>query len=85
MPLSIREIAAFASLGILEPGIAYLLGLIGLVHVDAIDAVIIQASESMMIVLLSIVIYGQIRPCLYRSMPANCRIGFCPCAIAYGV
>lgn len=58
MPLSILEIAAIASLGTLEPGMAYLLGLIGLVHVVAIDAVIIQASESMMIVLLSIVIYG---------------------------
>jgi drug/metabolite transporter (DMT)-like permease len=58
MPISIREIAAFASLGILEPGMAYLLGLIGLVYVDASDAVIIQASESLMIVFLSIIIYG---------------------------
>jgi len=51
--LNRRSLLLAAALGLLEPGIAYLLGLIGLVHVLAGDATLIQASEAIMIVVLS--------------------------------
>lgn len=42
-----------SGLGLLEPGVAYLLGLIGLVWIGAGTATLIQASEAIMIVVVS--------------------------------
>lgn len=51
-----REIARYAWLGLLEPGLAYLLGLIGLTDMKAGPATLIQSSEAIMIVIVSAVI-----------------------------
>ncbi|MCA3560951.1 MAG: DMT family transporter [Aestuariivirga sp.] len=48
-----------ALLGLLEPGLAYLLGLIGLVSVGAGVATLIQASEAIMILVLAAVLLAQ--------------------------
>ncbi len=45
-----------AWLGLLEPGIAHLFGLIGLKYMNASGATLIQSSESIMIVILSAII-----------------------------
>lgn len=47
---SFKEIAPIAVLGLLEPGLAYLLGLIGLTDMSAGGATLIQASEALMII-----------------------------------
>lgn len=54
-----RTSAALAALGLLEPGTAYLLGLIGLVSVGAGVATLIQASEAIMIVLVAAILLRQ--------------------------
>lgn len=46
-------------LGLLEPGAAYLLGLIGLVWIGAGVATLIQASEAILIVVVSVVLLGE--------------------------
>lgn len=51
-----REIMRYAWLGLLEPGLAYLLGLIGLTDMKAGAATLIQSSEAIMIVVASVVI-----------------------------
>lgn len=51
-----REITRYAWLGLLEPGLAYLLGLIGLTDMKAGAATLIQSSEAIMIVVASVVI-----------------------------
>src|SRR5579864_1263009 len=43
--LPFREIIKFAWLGLLEPGLAYLLGLTGLADINASGATLIQSSE----------------------------------------
>ncbi|WP_042446150.1 DMT family transporter [Azospirillum sp. B510] len=48
-----RNCRVITLLGLLEPGAAYLLGLIGLVSIRAGDATLIQAFEAIMIVVLS--------------------------------
>lgn len=53
-------LAPIAVLGLLEPGLAYLLGLIGLTDVGAGAATLIQASEAIMIVILSALVFRQI-------------------------
>jgi len=50
-------IIKFAWLGLLEPGLAYLLGLIGLTDTGAGSSTLIQSSESIMIVILSAVLF----------------------------
>ena len=52
---SVRGALRLAWLGLLEPGFAYLLGLSGLADMEAGPAAIIQASESIMIIVLSAV------------------------------
>ncbi|QND54600.1 DMT family transporter (plasmid) [Phyllobacterium sp. 628] len=51
-----QEIARYAWLGVLEPGLAYLFGLIGLTDMKAGAATLIQSSEAIMIVVVSVVI-----------------------------
>lgn len=51
-----REIAQYAWLGLLEPGLAYLLGLIGLTDMKAGPATLVQSSEAIMIVIVSAVL-----------------------------
>jgi drug/metabolite transporter (DMT)-like permease len=58
-PISFRTVARFASLGLLEPGLAYLLGLIGLVQTQASTATLILGSESVMIIGLSALLFGE--------------------------
>ena len=50
-----KNILKFGSLGFLEPFAAYFLGLIGLSTIEASQATLIQATEAMMIVMLSVV------------------------------
>ena len=57
--LALREIAKFAWLGLLEPGLAYLLGLTGLADTDASGATLIQSSESVMIVAVSAILFRE--------------------------
>src|SRR5581483_8923151 len=42
--------------GLLEPGLAYLLGLIGLTDINATGATMIQSSEAIMIVVVSAIL-----------------------------
>jgi len=53
----------FASLGLLEPGLTYLLALAGLAHTRASTASLIGSSESMMIIGLSTLLFAE-RPTL---------------------
>jgi drug/metabolite transporter (DMT)-like permease len=48
-----RDIVRYAWLGLLEPGLAYLLGLIGLTDLTAGGATLIQSSEAILIVAVS--------------------------------
>ena len=57
------QIAPFAWLGVLEPGLAYWLGLLGLEGTDASVATLIQASESIVIVIVSAILFQE-RPTL---------------------
>jgi drug/metabolite transporter (DMT)-like permease len=54
-----KELWRFAWLGLLEPGLAYLLGLTGLVDTTAGAATLILTSESLMIMLLSYFMLGE--------------------------
>lgn len=53
-------LAPIAVLGLLEPGLAYLLGLIGLTDIGAGSATLIFASEAILIVVVSALIFRQI-------------------------
>ena len=55
--LAPAEVARFASLGLLEPWLAYLLGLIGLAVTRASNATLIQASEAIMIIAISVLLF----------------------------
>ena len=57
--LAFADVAKFASLGFLEPGLAYLLGLIGLSVTGASNAVLIQATEAIMIIAVSAVLFRE--------------------------
>jgi len=59
-----RTVAKFAWLGLLEPGLAYLLDLTGLANTEASGATLIQSSESILIVLASAM--------LFREWPSRC-------------
>lgn len=54
----LRALKTIAALGLLEPGLAYLLGLVGLTAIGAGAATLIQASEAIMIVGLSALLLG---------------------------
>lgn len=56
----LMALAPIAILGLLEPGLAYLLGLIALTDVGAGSATLILASEAIMIVILSALLFRQI-------------------------
>jgi len=58
-PIAFRTVARFASLGLLEPGLAYLLDLIGLEHTQASTATLILSTESVMIIALSALLFGE--------------------------
>ena len=53
------ELLRVAWLGLLEPGLAYMLGLFGLAQVGAAQATLIQSAEGIMIVLVSAVVFRQ--------------------------
>ena len=53
-----RDIARFAWLGVLEPGLAFLVFLIGLTDIKAGAATLIQSSEAIMIVIVSACLLG---------------------------
>ncbi len=57
--LPFKIITKFAWLGLLEPATAYFLGLIGLDAIDASIATLVQATESMMIVFLSVLFFKE--------------------------
>jgi drug/metabolite transporter (DMT)-like permease len=54
-----KDIRYIAALGLLEPGLAYLLGLIGLVSIGAGVATLIQATEAIMIVAVSALLFKE--------------------------
>jgi drug/metabolite transporter (DMT)-like permease len=58
-PIAFRTVARFASLGLLEPGLAYLLDLIGLEHTLASTSSLILSTESVMIIGLSALLFGE--------------------------
>ncbi len=58
-PLPFKTITKFAWLGLLEPAAAYYLGLIGLNAIDASIATLVQATESIMIVFLSVLFFKE--------------------------
>jgi drug/metabolite transporter (DMT)-like permease len=64
-------LAPIAILGLLEPGLAYLLGLIGLTDVGAGSATLIFASEAILIVIVSTLLLRQIPTC---KAPLLCTI-----------
>ncbi|WP_321911969.1 DMT family transporter [Burkholderia cepacia] len=57
--VSWKDVARFGGLGLLEPGLAYLLGLTGLASTEASGATLIQASESVMIVVASAILFRE--------------------------
>ena len=75
-------LAPIAVLGLLEPGLAYLLGLIGLTDVGAGAATLIQASEAIMIVILSALLFRQIPNAMFISLSV---IAFAGIVIALGL
>ena len=76
------EIAQFAWLGVLEPGLAYLLGLLGLDQTSASSATLIQASESILIVIASTILFRE-RPTV--RFVALSLLALCSLAVALGV
>jgi len=58
-PIAWRTVARFASLGLLEPGLAYLLDLLGLEYTQASTATLILSTESLMILALSALLFGE--------------------------
>ncbi len=69
----IRRAAQIAALGVLNPGIAYALGLIALAHINASVSVIIWATEPVVIVVLAFAILHERLPlwsiaCLAAAM-----------------
>jgi len=61
-----------AALGVLNPGIAYALGLIALAHINASVSVMIWATEPVVIVLLAFALLRERAPSLEYCLP---RIG----------
>ncbi|WP_199054125.1 DMT family transporter [Aquitalea sp. ASV15] len=55
-PTTLKNRWQFASLGLLEPWLAYLLGLIGLSKTEAIGATLIQSSEAILILAIGAII-----------------------------
>ena len=53
------EVLKFASLGLLEPGLAYLLSLIGLATTTASNATLIYSTEAIMIIVLGVLLFGE--------------------------
>ena len=56
---ALADVAKFASLGLLEPGLAYLLSLTGLAETDASSATLIQATEAIMIIIVSALLFRE--------------------------
>jgi len=65
---NIMTLAPIAILGLLEPGLAYLLGLIGLTDVSAGSATLIFASEAILIVIVSALLFRQIPTVMFASL-----------------
>lgn len=63
-----KEVMPIAILGLLEPGLAYLLGLIGLTEVGAGSATLIFASEAIMIVIVSAILFRQFPSTLFMFL-----------------
>jgi drug/metabolite transporter (DMT)-like permease len=61
--LPLGTLVKFASLGLLEPGLTYLLALVGLQHTRASTASLIGSSEAMMIIAFSVLLFAE-RPTL---------------------
>jgi drug/metabolite transporter (DMT)-like permease len=70
----LKEIRLIAALGLLEPGAAYLLGLIGLVGIGAGEATLIQASEAIMIIAVTAI--------LFKERPSTSLLGLSCIALA---
>ena len=56
---ALGDIVKFASLGLLEPGLAYLLTLIGLADTQASNASLIYATEAIMIIIISALLFRE--------------------------
>ena len=69
-----KDVAKFASLGLLEPGLAYLLGLIGLATTGASNATLIQATEAIMIIAISALLFRE-KPTLRFVMWSVVAVG----------
>lgn len=64
----LMALAPIAILGLLEPGLAYLLGLIALTDVGAGSATLILASEAIMIVMVSALLFRQIPGAMFAVL-----------------
>lgn len=75
-------LAPIAILGLLEPGLAYLLGLIALTDVGAGSATLILASEAIMIVIVSAVLFRQMPGAMFAVLSV---IAFAGLVMALGL
>ncbi len=75
-------LAPIAILGLLEPGLAYLLGLIGLTDMGAGSATLIFASEAILIVIVSALLFRQIPTLMFTVLSV---IAFAGIIIALGL
>ncbi|MEZ5810262.1 MAG: DMT family transporter [Rhizobiaceae bacterium] len=78
----LMALAPIAILGLLEPGLAYLLGLIALTDVGAGSATLILASEAIMIVIVSAVLFRQLPGALFAVLSV---IAFAGLVMALGL
>lgn len=78
----LRVIGPIAILGLLEPGLAYLLGLIGLTDMGAGSATLIFASEAILIVIVSALLFRQIPTIMFTILSV---IAFAGIIIALGL
>jgi len=68
-------LAPIAVLGLLEPGLAYLLGLIGLTDIGAGSASLILASEAIMIAFISALLFRQIPTAMFTVFSVIAFLG----------
>jgi drug/metabolite transporter (DMT)-like permease len=73
----LRSTMQFAWLGVFEPGLAYLLGLVALSNLTASAAVLIQSLESMIIIFFSAIILKELPSKLFLGCSVLALTGLC--------
>jgi drug/metabolite transporter (DMT)-like permease len=74
-PIPIKNTWKIASLGVLEPWLAYLLGLIGLAKTEAIGATLIQSLEAILIVAIGAILYKSFPSKKFIILSLICFVG----------